>query len=298
VKQVYRYGVVVMVLCMSVLLAACGGTPTTAAPAGATQAAGSENVDQIAAALTGSGLTVVQAGQAAGPSFFDLAPSLLNVNGETVEVYVFSDPTAAQTAAATVSDLLARTRWAAPPHFFVRGSSIAYYLGSTQEIVSSLTQLYGSEIVAQVSEPTGEGGGDAESVSSVNIYMIALNDNGATGDAVGCGDSVIPVPREITPTASPIEAALTELFAHKEQVDSETGFYNALYQSNLAVESATVENGLATVYLTGDMLLGGECDTPRFKAQIEYTVLQFPGVEAVDIFINNHPIDDLLSGQG
>jgi spore germination protein GerM len=64
------------------------------------------------------------------------------------------------------------------------------------------------------------------------------------------------------------------------------------------VESATLENGLATVHLTGQFVLGGVCDNPRFQSQLEYTVLQFPGVEAVEIYINNQPLSDLLTGEG
>jgi spore germination protein GerM len=41
--------------------------------------------------------------------------------------------------------------------------------------------------------------------------------------------------------------------------------------------------------------MGGECDTPRVQAQIEQTILQFPTVKEVVIFINGKHLSDVLS---
>lgn len=287
-------------LVIALTLAACAplqGGPDGLSPT-SPAAPDTSSVDGIAAQLEAQGLNVDVIGAGAGPALFDLTPTQLSVNGETVEIYQFVDEASAQTAAAGIGDILSRSRWAAPPHFFQQGKVIAFYLGATQEIVTSLTALYGPEVVAVVSEPATDSGGAAEDVTRVNIYMVALEDNGAQGDMIGCQDSIVGVPRDIPATASPMEAALTELFAQKDMNYGESGFYNSLYQSNLAVESVVLEEGLATVYLTGEFLIGGACDNPRFKAQIEYTVLQFSEVQAVEIFLNGEPIDQLLDGQG
>lgn len=127
------------------------------------------------------------------------------------------------------------------------------------------------------------------------IYLIALEDNGASGPAVGCGDSLIEVRRPAS-AGEPVQAALEQLFAIKEQFLGESGLYNALWQSNLSVESVSIDdNGTATVRLTGSFLLGGTCDSPRFKAQIEQTVLRAAGVQAANILINGRPINEVLS---
>jgi spore germination protein GerM len=68
------------------------------------------------------------------------------------------------------------------------------------------------------------------------------------------------------------------------------------YQSDIQLESATVENGLATINLSGDLELGGACDNPRVEAQIEQTALQFPTVDEVDIFLNGQPLEEVLAG--
>jgi hypothetical protein len=132
----------------------------------------------------------------------------------------------------------------------------------------------------------------------VQVYLIALEDNGVSGQPVGCGDSAIPVQVEITPTKEVLRASLDKLLALKEQNYGESGLYNALYQSDLQVDRITLENGKAEIYLTGTLMLGGVCDNPRVKAQLEATALQFSTVQEVSIFINGMTVDEALSLRG
>jgi hypothetical protein len=133
---------------------------------------------------------------------------------------------------------------------------------------------------------------------TVQIFLIAIGDSGQTGSAVGCGDSVVPVQVQTPPTSQVLQAALAALLSIKDQFYGQSGLYNALYQSHLQVESITIVAGKASVYLTGTLLMGGECDTPRVRAQLEQTILQFPTVAEADIFINGKPLADVLSLKG
>jgi hypothetical protein len=139
--------------------------------------------------------------------------------------------------------------------------------------------------------------------NTYSIYLIAQDDNGASGEVIGCGDSIIPVTREVNlpeePTAR-IGAALADLFSLHDQFYGESGLYNALYQSTLAVDTVTIDpaTGQATVNITGQYLLGGACDNPRFQEQIQRTARQFPDVAGVTILINGTPLDQIVSGQG
>lgn len=143
---------------------------------------------------------------------------------------------------------------------------------------------------APTSTPTTGG------VSSVLIFLIALEDNGVSGPLVGCGDSVVGVERSIPPTQAPLRAALNELLAIRDQYYGLSGLYNALYQADLTVGDVTIDsNGLATIHLSGTLMLGGTCDSPRAQAQLEYTALQFSTVRSVQIFINDVPLADWLS---
>ncbi|MCL5432534.1 MAG: GerMN domain-containing protein [Patescibacteria group bacterium] len=132
-------------------------------------------------------------------------------------------------------------------------------------------------------------------VSQVKIFLTALEDSGNSGLKIGCGDSLIPVTVDITPTTKPLTQALNELLSLKQQYYGESGLYNALYNSDLKLDSATVENGVAEIYISGNLSLGGVCDDPRVQAQLEQTALQFPTVKEVKIYINNIPLSEVLS---
>jgi hypothetical protein len=133
---------------------------------------------------------------------------------------------------------------------------------------------------------------------TVQVFLIAIGDNGQTGSLVGCGDSAVPVQVQTPPTSQVLQAALVALLSIKDQFYGQSGLYNALYQSDLKVYSVAIAGGKASVYLSGTLLMGGECDTPRLKAQLEQTILQFPTVIEADIFINGKPLADVLSLKG
>jgi spore germination protein GerM len=148
-------------------------------------------------------------------------------------------------------------------------------------------------IQTEVTSPTG-----GASTQFVQIFLIAVDDNGQGGLPIGCGDSVIPVQVEIPTTQGVLKAALESLLSVKTQFYGESGLYNALYQSDLQVENVSIADGIATVNLTGTLLMGGECDNPRIQAQLEQTVLQFPTVTKAEIFINGKTLADALSLKG
>lgn len=130
---------------------------------------------------------------------------------------------------------------------------------------------------------------------NVKIVLIALEDNGQSGTLVGCGDSAIPINVTIPPTQGVLRAALEKLFSAKQEFYGESGYYNALYQSDLDVAGVTIDQGKATIRLTGTIMLGGTCDAPRVQAQIEQTALQFSTVSDVAVFVNDVPLEDILS---
>lgn len=134
----------------------------------------------------------------------------------------------------------------------------------------------------------------------IQLYFIDIEGaQGASGEKIGCGDKVVPVKWRIEPTQGVLRAALEELIGlgvRDVKVSANT-YYNALYQSELKVDSAAVENGVATVRLSGKLLSGGTCDDPRIVAQLKSTVEQFPTVKSSKIFINNQPLETYFSGR-
>jgi hypothetical protein len=130
-----------------------------------------------------------------------------------------------------------------------------------------------------------------------NIYLIAIGDAGETGMEIGCDDSVVPVEVNIEPTIAPLTAALEKLLAVDTQMYEDTGLYNALYQSDLALQDVAIRGSEAVIRLTGTLQLGGVCDEPRVRAQLRQTALQYATVDEVSISINGTPLEEVLGGE-
>jgi DNA-binding CsgD family transcriptional regulator len=135
--------------------------------------------------------------------------------------------------------------------------------------------------------------GTTAAEQQVMIFLIAIDDNGRSGRQIGCGDSVIPVMVPIPQTVSVLKAALEALLAVQTQFYGESGLYNALYQSDLQLESVAIEQGTAEIWLTGTLLLGGTCDSPRVEAQLTETAMQFSTVNGVTVYLNGNPLQEV-----
>jgi spore germination protein GerM/predicted small lipoprotein YifL len=147
-------------------------------------------------------------------------------------------------------------------------------------------------------EPSEEvGPQSAAGAQGAQIYLIALEDDGASGEPVGCGDSLVPVEVQLGSTPTPLEDAMKALLAVKDEFYGQSGLYNALHMSELRFEQAIIyDDGTAVIDLSGAVEFGGECDLPRFKAQLEATATQFDTVDRAAIFINGQPLD-IITGQ-
>lgn len=132
--------------------------------------------------------------------------------------------------------------------------------------------------------------------TTVNIYLIALEDGGEMGDEIGCGDSIVPVERTVVKTEDSLEAAIRQLLLVTNR-DPSSGYYNALHSSDLELISADIENGIATINLEGEIQVGGVCDNPRIQEQLKRTVLQFQEINEAVININGQSLEELLSSR-
>ncbi len=147
--------------------------------------------------------------------------------------------------------------------------------------------------------PTPEPAQISEGLDKVNIYLVAMGDNGASGEMIGCGDSLVAVEVSIAPTLGVLRAALTELFNLEGQAYyGQSGLYNSLNLSSLYVADAMVVDGLATVYLEGTLIYGGECDIPRIEEQLRATALQFSTVDQVKFYVNGERLEKLMDLRG
>lgn len=109
-------------------------------------------------------------------------------------------------------------------------------------------------------------------------------------DHIGCNDALVRIEDETL--TSPVQA-LEKMFAYN---DPTNGFYNSFSSSQLSVVHVmTDEDGGTNVFLTGQLRIGGVCDVPRIQTQLERTVQQYNENSLVHIFVNDVPLEELLS---
>jgi hypothetical protein len=138
--------------------------------------------------------------------------------------------------------------------------------------------------------------GEQVMFESSQMFLIALEDAGESGEMIGCNDSAIPVEINFEPTEAPLTASLETLLS-AEEFYGQSGLYNALAQSDLTVEGIDIMDGVADVNLSGNLTLSGACDAPRVQAQLEMTALQYSTIDSVNFFVNGQPLDEVLSTQ-
>ncbi len=129
----------------------------------------------------------------------------------------------------------------------------------------------------------------------ISIFLIALDDNGKSGQKIAYNDSLVAINRTIPESSNPVETALLELFSVKEKYDAESGLYNFLYDSDLKIQEINIDDGLAEVYLTGDYNVAGIIQESQIDAQIRQTILQFPKIREAKIFFDGSEILEGIS---
>jgi LysM repeat protein len=131
---------------------------------------------------------------------------------------------------------------------------------------------------------------DSPVYDSVDIFLVEQG-----GGEIGCGDAVLPVTRSIAPTPVPLTAAIELLISEKNRIDAISGLYNALYLSDLSLESIGQKENLVTIRLVGNYKVQDECDHPRVMAQIEQTARRYTTAQTIELLINGEPFDSIIS---
>jgi hypothetical protein len=127
-----------------------------------------------------------------------------------------------------------------------------------------------------------------------NLYFVAVGDNGQAGKKVGCGDSLVASKRQTVSDTQISDVYQDLLDIHDYDFTPEQK--NALWQSQLTLESADITAGTAFITLKGTIIQSDKkCDAPRIKAQLEELAKQFDGVKSVEITVNSQPLDTVLN---
>jgi hypothetical protein len=134
-----------------------------------------------------------------------------------------------------------------------------------------------------------------EQVAPLTIYYIAIDDGGISGPLIGCGDSLVATTTAPVRFTDQVGPSIGALLANKNRDVGLSGLVNALYQSNLTYTGGQLDGSTITIHLEGQFMLGGVCDVPRVKAQLEYTAMTAAGATSARVLVNGRPIDEVLS---
>lgn len=147
-------------------------------------------------------------------------------------------------------------------------------------------------------DPEAEGLDEpSETTFTPILYYVATDDNGMSGELIGCGDSLMRVEGEITQASDVVVASFEALLGNQEREIGQSGLYNALYQSDLSISHWAKDGDMITVDLTGSLKSGGACDDARITKQLESTAAMAAGASQATILVDGTPIEEILSGQ-
>lgn len=143
-------------------------------------------------------------------------------------------------------------------------------------------------------ESTQDDGKDHESTFTPSLYYIAVEDNGVSGELIGCGDSLVRTEGVPAEGSDAVIVAFEALLDNSEREIGQSGLYNALYQSNLSI-SHWVKNGdTVTVDLSGTVKSGGACDDARIIQQLKKTATVASGANKAVVLIDGTTVEELL----
>ncbi|UEL30349.1 hypothetical protein KTR40_05130 [Pseudarthrobacter sp. L1SW] len=132
-------------------------------------------------------------------------------------------------------------------------------------------------------------------MAPLTVYYVAIDDNGISGPRIGCGDSLVATTTAPVRFTDQVGPSVGALLANKSRDVGMSGLVNVLYQSDLQYVGGELDGSTITIYLEGQFMLGGVCDIPRAKAQLEYTAMTAAGATSARVFVNGRPIDEVLS---
>ncbi len=131
-------------------------------------------------------------------------------------------------------------------------------------------------------------------------YLIAPDDNGQSGPAVGCGDSAVFVTTGNPSSGDPatdLRFALGAMLAYRASA-SGSGLINAFEGSALTVQNVAVNGDYAEVALSGSLRLGGVCANPRVEAQLILTIFELPTINSTQITVDGRNLKQIVDASG
>ena len=145
-----------------------------------------------------------------------------------------------------------------------------------------------------------DGSGIGDDVERTVLQIPLIQDGGD----IGCGAEVFFAPHFTDKTATPLDETYQLLFDLKPMPEIPSdGFRNAVgMYTQLHYESVNLVDGMAKVFLTGNLYGSGHCSFPEIREQIIQAALQFETVTSVEVYLNDEIYDwceqDMSDGEG
>ena len=231
------------------------------------------------------------------------ALSVLGLSGLMVLTGCFGPPSPSPTSS-SVAPSASPTASSASPSTTATGTPTATptspsstSAGPTTPAAPSPSSAPASPPPSQEPQPTQEPTptGLPEQTAPLTVYYVAVGDNGVSGPKIGCGDSLVATTTAPVTFSDQVGPSINALLANKSRDVGLSGLINVLYQSSLTYLGGELNGSTITIWLSGQFMLGGVCDVPRAKAQLEYTAMSASGATSAQVFVNGRPIDEVLS---
>jgi hypothetical protein len=159
----------------------------------------------------------------------------------------------------------------------------------------SLASLLSLSLLSCRREPPPQDLDAASPTRKARIFLIPLEEGAAVpGDTAGCGGELAAVEVEL-PVASPALAGSLGSLLDAGDAYTGAGYYNSLAHSPLRLEHIERSAGVASIYLSGYLELGGKCDGPRALSQLTETAIQFRDVDRAQFFLDGQRLRELLA---
>jgi LysM repeat protein len=157
---------------------------------------------------------------------------------------------------------------------------------------------------AAVNATVAASGGQTSSTAlnqPINFYLVIPDDNGQTGTAYGCGDSIIPHPSQQVTTGSveaDIQTAINALLAITTATYGENNYQNALHNADLTLAEVAISSDTARIDLNGTLRSVGACWDARVTGQLLFTVFQYGEINNALIRVNGENLKQMLDATG
>jgi len=138
--------------------------------------------------------------------------------------------------------------------------------------------------------PIDNGGTIVQNTEMTTIMVPLITESSTDADfgPFGCLAYIKFVPQEVSNTQAVLGATYEWLFSNPGNIGE---YYNIIdSQTNLDFSSVEIVEGIAKVYLTGN-IMGNHCADATFAAQIEQAALQYPTVNNIEVYVNSEIFD-------